>query len=124
MRRQTNKSRNCARNNVLHARVWSPRLLRIGIFKFLYRCIKPVCVLAILGGLGWGVQRGLQRAFYNNPDFRLQAVELNPNPAIDELDFVRNIHVRVDALDRAVHRVAAAHFEHHLHGEGDRKSVV
>jgi hypothetical protein len=89
MRRQSTKSRNSARNNVLHARVWSTRLLRIGLFKVLFRCIKPGCVLAILAGLGWGVQLGLQRAFYDNPDFRLQVVDLNPNPALDELDFVR-----------------------------------
>jgi len=89
MRRQTRKSRNHARSNVLHARVWSPRLVGIGIFKFLFRCVKPLCVLVLLGGLGWGVREGLQRGLYDNPDFRLQAVDLNPNPAIDELDFVR-----------------------------------
>lgn len=104
MRRHSNKSRNCARNNVLHARVWSSRLLRIGIFKFLFRCIKPAGILAILGGLGWGVQQGLQRAFYDNPDFRLQAVDLNPNSAIDELDFVRITGIDLQAnlfrLDR------------------------
>jgi cell division septal protein FtsQ len=89
MRRKSNKSRNGARNNVLHARVWSTRMLRIGIFKFLFRCAVPVCVLALLGALGWGIQQGLQRGLYNNPDFRLQVVDLNPNPAIDELDFIK-----------------------------------
>ena len=103
MSRHTNRSRNCARNNVLHARVWSPRLLRIGIFKFLFRSFVPLCVLLGLGGLGWGVKLGLQRGLYDNPDFRLQAVDLNPNPAIDELDFVRasgiNLRANLFRLD-------------------------
>jgi hypothetical protein len=89
MRRHTSKARNRARSNVLHVRVWSPRLFCFGFLKCLYRFTKLACVLAVLGGLGWAVHQGIQRAFYDNPDFRLQAVDLNPNQAIDELDFVR-----------------------------------
>jgi hypothetical protein len=128
MRRQSTQSRNSARNNVLHARVWSTRLLRIGIFKVLFRCIKPGCVLAILAGLGWGIQQGLQRAFYDNPDFRLQVVDLNPNPALDELDFVRitglDLRSNLFRIDRkaitrcltALPEIAAAQVERRLPG--------
>jgi hypothetical protein len=103
MRRHTSKARNRARSNVLHVRVWSPRLFCFGLLKCLYRFSKLACVLALLGGVGWGVQQGIQRAFYDNPDFRLQAVDLNPNQAIDELDFVRitgiNLRANLFRLD-------------------------
>ena len=39
----------------------------------------------MLTGIGWGVWRGIQHAFYKNPDFRLQVIDLNANPVIDEL---------------------------------------
>lgn len=128
MRRPSNKSRSRARNNVLHARVWSVRLLRIGIFKFLFRCAMPLCVLAVLAAIGWGIQQGIQRGLYDNPDFRLQAVDLNPNPAIDELDFVRitgiDLRSNLFRLDRkaiakrlsALPEIAEARVERRLPG--------
>jgi predicted ABC-type sugar transport system permease subunit len=39
---------------------------------------KIACVLAVLVGIGWGVWRGMQHAFYQNPDFRLTVLDLNP----------------------------------------------
>ena len=89
MSRRTNKSRDASRDNMLHARVWSARMLRIGLFKLLFRSFKPLCILLLLAGTALGIRQGARWAFYDNPEFRLQAVDLNPNPAIDELDFVR-----------------------------------
>ena len=128
MSRRTNKSRSIARDNVLHARVWSSRMLRIGFFKLLFRSFKPLCLLALLGGSAWGVRLGVRWAFYDNADFRLQAVDLNPNPAIDELDFVKltgiDLRSNLFRLDReaiakslaALPQISAARVERQLPG--------
>ena len=98
MRRQTHKSNHSSRHNVLHVRVWSPRLFCFGFLKFLLRLTLVTSVVALIGGIGWGIHLGIQRAFYDNSDFTLQAVDLNPNQAIDEMDFVKltGINLRVN----------------------------
>ena len=104
MRLHPNKSRNAARHNVLHVRVWSTRIVRIACFKMLFRSFKPLCLLALLAIVGLGIRQGVCWALYDNPDFRLQVVDLNPNAAIDELDFAKltgiNLRANLFRLDR------------------------
>lgn len=83
-KRQTSKTRRRTRSQVLEVRVMSPRIAWFGFLRFAGGLLKIACVLAVLTGIGWGVWQGIQRAFYKNPDFRLQAIDLNQNPAIDE----------------------------------------
>ncbi len=63
----------------------SPRLAWLKLLKFSKNLAKLAAILALAAGLGWGVWLGIQQAFYKNPDFRLQVIDLNPNPVIDEL---------------------------------------
>jgi hypothetical protein len=63
----------------------SPRIAWFGFLKFTGTLVKIACVLAVLAGIGWGAWRGIQHAFYQNPDFRLQVIDLNANPVIDEI---------------------------------------
>lgn len=84
MKGKTTNRRNQHRN-VLEVRVMSPRIAWLGFLGYLGVLAKVACVLAVLVGIGWGVWRGVQHAFYQNPDFRLQVIDLNANPAIDEL---------------------------------------
>jgi len=85
MKRKTTKHRRHARQNVLQVRVMSPRIAWYGFLGFLGKLTRIACVLAALTGIGWGVWRGIQHAFYQNPDFRLSIIDLNDNPVIDEL---------------------------------------
>ncbi|MCU0750936.1 MAG: FtsQ-type POTRA domain-containing protein [Akkermansiaceae bacterium] len=85
MKRKTTKHRRHARQSVLEVRVMSPRIAWFGFLKVLGRFTKLAAVLAVLTAIGWGVWRGIEHAFYKNPDFRLQVLDLNPNPVIDEL---------------------------------------
>ena len=85
MKRKTTKHRRPTRQSVLEVRVMSPRIAWFGFLKLTGKCTKLACVLAALAGIGWGVWRGIQHAFYQNPDFRLQVLDLNANPVIDEL---------------------------------------
>lgn len=85
MKRLSSHSRNRTRHSMLEVRVMSPRIAWIGFLRFLGKLIKVACVLAVLTGIGWGIWRGIQHTFYKNPDFRLQVIDLNENPVIDEL---------------------------------------
>jgi POTRA domain, FtsQ-type len=84
MKRKTTKHRRPSRQSVLEVRVMSPRIAWFGFLSILGRFTKVACVLAALTGIGWGVWRGVHYAFYQNPDFCLRILDLNPNPVIDE----------------------------------------
>ncbi|MCX6876088.1 MAG: FtsQ-type POTRA domain-containing protein [Verrucomicrobia bacterium] len=105
MKRQTIKPCTGACHSVLHARVWSARLFCVGFLKCLFRFAKIACVLAVAGGIVWGLKWIIRSAFYDNPEFRLQTVDLNPNQAIDEIDLVRvtglNLRANLFEIDRA-----------------------
>ena len=85
MKNKSTASRRHSRQNVLQVRVMTPRIAWLGFLGFFGSLTKLACVVAILAALGWGVWRGMQVAFYRNPDFRLQVIDLNANPVIDEL---------------------------------------
>lgn len=88
MARKTNNHRAQQRDRLLRANVWSLRTLWTSLLKHTYRLILVTLVLGAVGGACWGGKVALDRLFYENPDFRLQEVKLNPNEAINERDFV------------------------------------
>ena len=118
------------RHSVLEVRVMSPRLVWLGLRKFISRVVKLACLLALLGGLGWGGWHYIQQALNNNPDFRLRVLTLNPNPVIDELGVAAAagidltttpslLEVDVNAVARQLKNlpaIADAHVERHLPG--------
>ena len=83
MKRNTANRRHQHRN-VLEVRVMSPRIAWFGFLRFLGVLARFACLAAVLAGIGWGVWRGIQHAFYQNPDFSLRKIDLNPNPVTDE----------------------------------------
>lgn len=88
MKRKTTQTRRRTRSNVLQVRVMSPRIAWNGFTRMLGSLFKVALLLALLGGIGWGIWRGIEHTFHNNPDFRLQVIDLNPNPVIDEVGLV------------------------------------
>jgi hypothetical protein len=125
---QTRKTSRRARHNVLEARVMSPRIAWFGFLKITAKFTKLAFLLAVLAALGWAGWRGIERAFYQNPDFRLQVIDLNPNSAVDAARLVEitgidltaslfNIHPdEIIAKLKAQPEVAEAHAERHLPG--------
>lgn len=81
-------TRRRTRSNVLEVRVMSPRIAWHGFTRLLGGLLRLALLLALLGGIGYGIWRGIEHTFHNNPDFRLQVIDLNPNPVIDELGLV------------------------------------
>jgi hypothetical protein len=128
-KRQTSKPRRRSRSNVLEVRVMSPRIAWFGFLKIVGKLTKIACLLAVLGGIGWGCWLGIQQAFYKNPDFRLQVIDLNANPVIDEVGVVQAAKINltgslfdIDVEDvtaelKAMPAIQDAHVERHLPGK-------
>jgi hypothetical protein len=106
--KKTSKPRKRSRSSVLEVRVMSPRIAWFGFLKCLGKLAKFAVILAILGVAGWGVWRGVQRAFYENPDFRLQVIDLNKNNAIDEYALVQiaDIDLASNLFDLDIDQIA------------------
>jgi hypothetical protein len=129
-KRHTTKHRRRRGSQVLEVRVLSPRIAWLGFLNFLAGTAKLTCLLAVLAGIGWGIWQGIQRAFYQNPDFSLQVLDLNENSAIDELGLARlagiNLVQRPSLFEldhdliasqlAALPAIAEAHAERHLPG--------
>ncbi|MES2475499.1 MAG: FtsQ-type POTRA domain-containing protein [Verrucomicrobiota bacterium] len=128
MKRQTSKPRRRARSKVLEVRVMSPRIAWFSFLRMMMGVVKIACIAAVVTGLGYGVWRGIQHAFYENPDFRLQAIDLNPNPVIDEAGLVEAAKIdlsaslfdlNVDRLTETLNQlpeISSAKVERHLPG--------
>ncbi len=86
MKRNATRHHRTTRQNVLHLRVVSPRIVWFGFLRYTGGFFKFAALLTVLGGLGWAAWRGIEHVFYQNPDFQLKVIDLNPNPVIDELD--------------------------------------
>lgn len=131
MKQKTTRNRRHNRQSVLEVRVMSPRIAWFGFLRLLGKLLKFACVLAVLGGIGWGVWRGVHHAFYQNPDFRLQVIDLNSNPVIDEAGVVEALGIdltacpslfEIDAADavrklKNLPSVTDAQVERHLPGK-------
>ena len=97
MKRKTTRNRRSQHRNVLEVRVMSPRIAWLGFMGFLGVLTKIACVLAVLAGISWGVWRGVHHAFYQNPDFSLKVIDLNPNPVIDEFGVAEAVGIDLAA---------------------------
>lgn len=126
---RTRNNRNRQRPHVLEVRVMSPRIAWFGFMKIMAKLMKHACILAAVVGIGWGIWQGIQLAFYKNPDFRLQVIDLNPNPVIDEVRLAEatgiNLTASIFDIDvdnvtaklKALPEIADASVERHLPGK-------
>jgi cell division septal protein FtsQ len=89
MKKTTTRSRKRQRSNVLQVRVMSPRIAWFGFLKIAGRLLKYTVILSLVGAMGWGGWLGIRRAFHENPDFRLQKIEVNGNNAIDDFGVIQ-----------------------------------
>jgi hypothetical protein len=127
-KRQTTRSRRSTHSKVLEVRVMSPRIAWLGALRVAGSLTKLACILAVIAGIGWGGWQGIQHAFYNNPDFRLQVIDLNANPVIDEVELVKAAEIdlsanlfKIDVKEverklKCLPEIAEVHAERHLPG--------
>lgn len=85
MHRHPLKSRRHSQLSALEVRVISPLIVWFTFLKYARWTIKLSCRLALVAAILWCAWYGIQKAFYQNPDFRLRVIALNANPVIDEL---------------------------------------
>jgi cell division septal protein FtsQ len=106
---RTSKTRRRSRSKVLEVRVMSPRIAWLNFLRLAGGVLKLACILAVITGAGWGVWQGIQHAFYKNPDFQLQVIDLNSNPVIDEAGLVdaTGIDLTSSLFDINVEQLAA-----------------
>jgi hypothetical protein len=107
---RTSKPRRHPRPKVLEVRVMTPRIAWFNFLRILGGLMKLACLLAVAAGLGWGVWLGIQKAIYEDPDFRLQVIDVNPNPVIDANGLARLTGIETDAslFDVNIHHVVAS----------------
>lgn len=97
MKRPVTRNRRHARPNVLEVRVVSPRIVWLGCLRLAGKVLKLALGLALLGGAAWGIWRGIQHALYQNPDFHLRRIALNPNTVIDETGVLNTAGIDLSA---------------------------
>ncbi len=127
-KRHTTRIRHDKRSQILNVRVFTARTAWFGVRRCLMRTIKTLCLLAFLGGLGYGAWNGVRHIFIENDEFRLQAIELKPNSVLDEHRLVEvagidlkssmfNLDInRIEAKLIALPELTGAKVERHLPG--------
>ncbi|MDB6076389.1 MAG: Cell division protein FtsQ [Akkermansiaceae bacterium] len=100
-KRRTSKPNRNQQLTRLQAHVMSPRIAWFGFLGACSRAAKILLILGVLALAGYGIWRGAQRALFNNEEFRLQAIHLTPNTALDERRLVQigNIDINGTLFD-------------------------
>lgn len=83
-KKRTTKVRHSRQLIRLQANVVSPRIVWFTFLKTCRRFARLALLLALAGGAVWGIRSGIRHGLVENQEFRLQAIELTPNPAVDE----------------------------------------
>jgi hypothetical protein len=95
-KKRTTRIRHSKELTRLQVNVLSPRIVWFGFLRACRRTLK----LAVLGALAvaavWGGRELIQKGLVENKEFRLQVIELTPNPAIDERRLVKVAGIDID----------------------------
>jgi len=88
-KKRTTRVRHSKELTRLQVNVLSPRIVWFGFLKACRQTVK-VAVLVTLGVAAvWGIRELIQKGLVENKEFQLQAIELTPNPAIDERRLIK-----------------------------------
>lgn len=98
MRKRTSKPRRYRHHvKVLKSEVMTPRIAWFNFLAFLKVLLKVTFVFALLLGVAYGVLQAIEHSFNKNPDFRLQAIDLNENDVLDEAGAVEYLGIDLSA---------------------------
>jgi hypothetical protein len=105
--KRTSKVRKRPQSQALQVRVITPRIAWVRFLRLLGRLTKFALVLAALAAVGIGIQRGVEHVVYQNPDFQLGFIDLNPNTAFDEAEVVKiaGIPLHANLFDLDVEKI-------------------
>ena len=82
---------------VLKSEVMSPRIAWFNFLDAIKTFTKVVLLLAVIAAAGYGIQKAIEHTFHDNPDFRLQVINLSPNDVMDEADLVAHLDMDLSA---------------------------
>ena len=98
MRKRTTKTRRHRHHvKVLKSEVMTPRIAWFSFLAFLNVLLKVSLVFALLIAVAYGVLQAIEHSFNKNPDFRLQAIDLNENNVLDEAGVVEHLNIDLSA---------------------------
>ncbi|WP_367875009.1 cell division protein FtsQ/DivIB [Luteolibacter sp. Populi] len=83
-KKRTTRVRHSKELTRLQVNVLSPRILWFGFLKSCRRLVKFAMMVAFGVAAVWGIRELIQHGLVKNKEFRLQAIELSPNAALDE----------------------------------------
>lgn len=95
-KKRTTRVRHSKELTRLQVNVLSPRILWFGLLKSCRQLVKFAFVLALGIAAIWGVRELIQRGVMQNTEFKLQAIELTPNPALDEIRLIKVAGINID----------------------------
>jgi len=95
-KKRTSKVRHSRQLIQLQAHVVSPRIVWFGFLKTCRKFMRLAFLIALAFGAVVGVRLGIQRGLVENQEFRLQAIELTPNPALDERRLVEIAGININ----------------------------
>ena len=132
MRQRTSKTRRHRHHvKVLKSEVMSPRIAWINFLQALRTLTKIALVIGLLLAVTYAIRAAIEHTFHRNPDFQLQAINLNPNNLLDESELVELLNIDlsanifdidVNALEKKLTEqpaIAAARVERNLPGTLD-----
>lgn len=82
---------------VLKSEVMSPRIAWFNFLDALKTLTKLALLFTVIGAVGYGIQKAIEYTFHDNPDFRLQVINLSPNDVMDEANLVEHLHIDLSA---------------------------
>lgn len=98
MRKRTSKFRHHTHHvKVLKSEVMSPRIAMFSALNFLKTFAKLGAVIILVLTVAYGIRTAIEHTFHENPDFRLQVINLNPNDVLDETDLVAQLGIDLTA---------------------------
>lgn len=94
MRKHSSKNRYHRHHvKVLKSEVMSPRIAWFNFLDFLKSITKFALIIGVVVAIAYGVREAIRHTFHQNPDFQLQAIQLNENDVMDESGLVEHLGI-------------------------------
>jgi cell division septal protein FtsQ len=95
-KKRTTRVRHSKELTRLQVNVLSPRIVWFGFLRACRQTLKVGVMVAVGVAAVWGIRELIQKGLVQNKEFKLQAIELTPNPALDERRLIKVAGINID----------------------------
>lgn len=95
-KKRTTRVRHSKELTRLQVNVLSPRIVWFGFLRACRQTLRVAVMVALGVAAIWGIRELIQKGLVQNKEFKLQAIELTPNPAMDERRLIRVAGINID----------------------------